>query len=648
MVDTGTPPVIPAALQLYNSYVVDPQWQRKFSVIWPSFLAFLVLLSLPHLIRSIRNGRAYNPLPGISEHWNNDKQDYTVAGTGQASSSLSKNNRRRASLQNLSGALGSVFYWTIPGLNLNAGQILILVAYAVTVIICIVSDAQLIDNSNRPGFIALAQFPVVFLFSTKNSLVSLVLGPGNGYEKLNFIHRWSGRVMFLAAVLHGSLWIRNHLQYGIPILGQQKETSGVAALSVLSIIVISSIKPVRRICYEIFFIIHFLAFVAFFITICYHTIYASPWIFPPLAFYGLDILMRMFRHRIKDAVLVPIDNQMTLIHVPYSTTCWIAGQHVRLRVFFSGRIFESHPLTIFSATPDVSCITSMPQGISFGVRVVGDWTRALNRYASMAAAQTKGLTEKDRLVEDDQFPSEVPVQVMIDGPYGGCGVDLGDHETVLLFAGGSGITFTLGLLDDIVGRCTRKGRSNGERTRRIEFAWCIRSFGCIEWFSSALMDIATAAAASSTTSMPIDLHISIYVTCLCDPEAVPAIPNSDVTMIRPSIYQVLNEITSFSPPPTTTTITTKSSSRPISPASNENGDAASDFDIEESAAKCSNQFEGGRNKLCEIREGGGVAVCASGPASLTREAANAVARLQMSGRGMRLGGIALHTELFSL
>ena len=68
---------------------------------------------------------------------------------------------------------------------------------------------------------ALAQFPVVFLFATKNSIVSLLLGPGNGYEKLNFLHRWSGRAMFLGA-LHGSLWIQNHLVWDLPILGQQK------------------------------------------------------------------------------------------------------------------------------------------------------------------------------------------------------------------------------------------------------------------------------------------------------------------------------------------------------------------------------------------------------------------------------------------
>jgi ferric-chelate reductase len=110
-------------------------------------------------------------------------------------------------------------------------------------------------GSPSTGFLALAQLPIVFLFATKNSLLSLLLGPGNGYEKLNYIHRWSGRGMFLCAAIHGSLWIRNHLQYGLPILGPQKETSGVATFAVLCTIVISSLKPVRLYLPQVFFYI---------------------------------------------------------------------------------------------------------------------------------------------------------------------------------------------------------------------------------------------------------------------------------------------------------------------------------------------------------------------------------------------------------
>ncbi|KAG2099236.1 iron reductase [Suillus discolor] len=351
------------------------------------------------------------------------------------------------------------------------------------------------------------------------------------------MHRMAGRAMFLAACIHGFLWIRNRLQYGLAILGPQKETSGVASLALLCIIVLTSLRPVRRLFYECFFIIHILTYVAFVVAMCYHTPYASPWIFPPLAFYGADILLRLFRYRIKAATLTTQDTRMTMIRVHNCDDGWLAGQHVRLRVLFSNRSY---------------------------------W--------------------------------------MV--PYGGSSVDLGLYESAFLIAGGSGVTFTLGLLDDIVGRCVRLGRSQGERTRRIEFTWCIRSFGQIEWFAPMLIDIATAASNST-----IDLHISIFITCsqACDPEAVHHIPNSIVALSRPAVHNLLRDFISF-------------------PSSCEKEDST-DMQCDES------------HKLMGL--GGGVAVCASGPESLTRDVRNAVARLGLT-MGMDVGGIALHTEQFTL
>ena len=56
-----------------------------------------------------------------------------------------------------------------------------------------------------------------------------------------------------------------------------------------------------------------LRYVAFFITVRYHTTYAAPWIYPPLAFYGLDLALRFLRYNIKDASLIAIDDTMTLV-----------------------------------------------------------------------------------------------------------------------------------------------------------------------------------------------------------------------------------------------------------------------------------------------------------------------------------------------
>lgn len=150
------------------------------------------------------------------------------------------------------------------------------------------------------------------------------------------------------------------------------------------------------------------------------------------------------------------------------------------------------------APPDISCITSMPSGISLGARAIGDWTKALHTYAHRAAEEQ--VMNNENITQ--RFIPDIPVKVMLDGPYGGCSIDLGDYESVVLFAGGSGMTFALGLLDDIVGRCVRKGRINGEVTRRVEVAWCIRSFGELARFRRVI-GVLTPIYKATSTGFPV-------------------------------------------------------------------------------------------------------------------------------------------------
>ncbi|KAJ3766319.1 iron reductase [Lentinula raphanica] len=369
---------------------------------------------------------------------------------------------------------------------------------------------------------------------------------------------------------------RNHLQYNIQIIGAQKEMSGVAALGVPCDIVLTSLMPARNVLHN---------------DQLPHDI-CHPWVFPWLAFYTADILMRMLR----DATLTASDSNMTLIRVQDCDTNWIAGRHVRLRVFFSGRVFESHPLMVMNARAAYECQPSL----------TGHWARALNDYAGVTVEGTAVLArnaiwvaEKKKkkailsvISDQPALLPEVPVQVMLDGLYGGCSLDLGHYETVLLIAGESGATFTVCVLDDIVGRCARLGRPNNERTRRIEFVWCLRSYPGINWFTSLILSTANVVA----DCPDLDLQISVYVTCLCNPEAVPSIPNSDVLDL-------------------TTPLARK--------------------------GECC--FASA--KLQWVALGGGIAVCASGPGSLTREASNAVAKSSLL---RKIGGVGLHTEVFSV
>ena len=47
--------------------------------------------------------------------------------------------------------------------------------------------------------------------------------------------------MLLGSALQGAFCIHNHLEYGIVIVGQQEETSGIAALGLLGVIFLSSL-----------------------------------------------------------------------------------------------------------------------------------------------------------------------------------------------------------------------------------------------------------------------------------------------------------------------------------------------------------------------------------------------------------------------
>jgi ferric-chelate reductase len=163
------------------------------------------------------------------------------------------------------------------------------------------------------------------------------------------------------------------------------------------------------------------------------------------------------------------------------------------------------------------------------------------------------------------------------------------------------------------------------------------------------MDIANIVASSGNSLSPLYLHISVYVTCLCNPDAIPPIPNCDVMVLRPSVYHILRDLTNGPKDDGSATGSTDpdfNSSRSKDSAESKSSPVQLSTEIiiideEESIPSVS-------QKLPWIKPGEGLAVCASGPASLTSETANAVSRLQLSEKGREFGMIGLHTEVFAL
>ncbi|KAJ7107715.1 hypothetical protein C8R44DRAFT_637013 [Mycena epipterygia] len=624
----GTPPVIPQELRPYNSYVEDPKWQIRFTVIWCSVVAFGVVLAMPRMVRGLRTGSAFSGLAGVRVA---ALYAPLVAELGDDTSTL--NSRQSTIVEDAkigaarvpmhwthtaASLLSSFALWSVPGIDLNLGQMFVVMAYSAFSLVCIILKAPLMSNPNRPGFLALAQLPPVFLFAMKNSPVALLFGPGVDYTKLNYVHRWAGRGLFLGAVIHGSLWIQNHLTYNLPILSQQKEGSGVAALACLCVIVLSSVAPLRRWCYSLFLVIHYLTFPAFFVTICYHTPFVYPWIFPPVAFYAFDVLLRVLKFRVVVARVRACDGGLSVISISAAATGWRAGQHVQVRALVGGGTFaQSHPLSILCAPPDTTCL-SPPPGLLLAARACGPWSRALHAFGSDHPPIAVPDAEKavvhdddgaDELEEDFDFEEVTEggraMHVILDGPYGGPMHDAGAYDTVLFIAGGSGVTVTLGQLDDLVGRCVRRGRAHGERTRRVEWVWCVRDADALNWFAPQLAQIAAVAARPSSGLV---LSIRVFVTGAVGGAAVTGnasdVPGCEVCVGRPTARALLNELMYTE------------------------GSLLSAKDTEHGAA--------------QAPAAGGFAVFAAGPGGLVREAGNAAARVNL----LKRAGIDFCAEAF--
>lgn len=115
------------------------------------------------------------------------------------------------------------------------------------------SNDFMVSPHSPSGFLVVAQLSILFLLATKNNVLAVLMG--RGWEKLNFLHRWAGRGVFLSATIHGASWINNHLRINPSALKEEKEMLGMAMYGVLCVIVLSSLRPVRRIAYQIFFIV---------------------------------------------------------------------------------------------------------------------------------------------------------------------------------------------------------------------------------------------------------------------------------------------------------------------------------------------------------------------------------------------------------
>jgi ferric-chelate reductase len=257
---------------------------------------------------------------------------------------------------------------------------------------------------------------------------------------------------------------------------------------------VSSLPIVRRRWYPLFFTSHVVGFIGFLATVNYHTPYALPWIaYGVVVIYGLDLGLRLCLSSSLAAVTVtPRPDGIAEVWVHYLNAGWHAGQHVQIRLLFQPRVkcsrwswrtlsssfrpFESHPYSISAP----ASLSSSP-GFPIYVRSQGEatWSGDVNTLAP----GTK-------------------LWAVIEGPYGEARDLASEGETCLAICGGSGATWTLAMLRDLV-----QVPDEALRVRKVVVLWAVKRLAHVHWFLQH-WDQLIQDARTRKVDFSVQIHVS--------------------------------------------------------------------------------------------------------------------------------------------
>ncbi|KAI0029304.1 hypothetical protein K488DRAFT_56673 [Vararia minispora EC-137] len=357
---------------------------------------------------------------------------------------------------------------------------------------------------NRAATIVSSQLSLVVALGMRNNIIAALTGIS--FEKLNYLHRMFARILTPAIWLHAGCKVRPPFE--IASLHNPDMACGLLAIASFTALWAFSWGPLRRRAYELFYLFHFLTVFLLLIGAYLHarSFELGYYILPALGLWALDRLLRVIRIFIFNhgyfgltsgtdtfdatAELITSDVVRLRFRRP-SHLHWEPGQNAWLTMpGVSALPFESHPFTIATVDSPLESGTSTEKDelqptpakgkeLTFIIQTRRGFTRRLQQIAS-----TSGT-----------------LKVLFDGPYS-LPPRLAYYDTVVLFAGGTGISFTCPLFVDLV----HKARRDPSYCRSAIFVWAIRD---PELIGAVYDDLIQALKDSPST---LCLSVRIHVT----------------------------------------------------------------------------------------------------------------------------------------
>lgn len=269
--------------------------------------------------------------------------------------------------------------------------------------------------ADRSAILSFAHFPLIILFSTRNS----ILEHWTGFKYTTFIvmHKWVGRFMVIDATLHGAAYaLFSEITKTRSISNQELYwKAGVIAIYISFIICLLSLGCFRQNHYEMFLYTHITLAIVFFYFCWLHVkdFGWTSWIYASVALWILERLQRLrsiVRFGIARAQLELVGTDLIKMKVPRPRN-WQSKPSQYVFVYFLHPLicWQSHPFTFIDLGDELFLVIRAKRGATDIIR--------------------KELVRKG---------GHASVKVLIEGPYGSSS-PLQRFEKSLFLCGGSGL-----------------------------------------------------------------------------------------------------------------------------------------------------------------------------------------------------------------
>ncbi|KAK9374021.1 ferric reductase like transmembrane component-domain-containing protein [Lipomyces chichibuensis] len=337
--------------------------------------------------------------------------------------------------------------------------------------------------ANRSGIMATTMIPLLFLFGGRNNIMIAVTGWS--HETFNMFHRWIGRMMFFQSLVHGVGFTSYYIMdggYEIYYYNMyQPNLWGIIILILAGAIMLQAAYPFRHYWYETFLVGHVVLVAVFLPGLHSHLANHGyhNYTYAALAIWMFDRFLRIvrviFAGTTTQAEINAHGDATHLIIKPNIHFKAQPGQYAFLYVM-RHKFWESHPFSIMDTKADGSYI--------FVAKAQAGMTRRLLESAAHVHGNDK-------------------IRVWVEGPYGKT-YPLARYETVLLIAGGIGVTAVMSYALDLKRRARSGQHEQLDEVSQDGFV-DIRIFITAEWSTnSSTSDVSNEKSLGNTDSDSCD------------------------------------------------------------------------------------------------------------------------------------------------